>query len=282
VLWRRRARLRLRTLARFAPAATILGIVLASGAAHAQGPSPYWDGENNDDAGDVDDTELVKWHAGIRVGPYIPDIDKQIGQDPGPYEAMFGGARVIPMLDVDRILWTGFGQLGIGGSIGYMQKTAHAWADGTKFTDPDRMRSPGDENTFRLVPLALTATYRFTWLDDEYGIPVVPYVRGGLAYYMWWVRTNGDTAKACWDGMHTQGCDADKAIGASLGVVGSIGLAIRAERVDSSAAASMRQSGIMHAGFYGELSLAKVDGFGSDTKLSVGDRTWFAGVDFEF
>ena len=43
------------------------------------------------------------------------------------------------------------------------------------------MRSPGDENTFRLIPLALTATYRFTWLDDEYGIPVVPYVRGGLA-----------------------------------------------------------------------------------------------------
>jgi hypothetical protein len=45
---------------------------------------------------------------------------------------------------------------------------------------------------------------------------------------------------------------------------------------------SMRQSGIQHAGIYGELSLAKVDGFGSDKKLSVGDRTWFVGVDFEF
>ncbi len=36
------------------------------------------------------------------------------------------------------------------------------------------------------------------------------------------------------------------------------------------------------AGFYGELSMAKVDGFGSDTKLSVGTTTWFAGVNFEF
>ena len=44
----------------------------------------------------------------------------------------------------------------------------------------------------------------------------------------------------------------------------------------------MRQSGIQHAGIYGELSLAKVDGFGSSSKLSVGGRTWFAGVDFEF
>ena len=56
----------------------------------------------------------------------------------------------------------------------------------------------------------------------------------------------------------------------------------RAERIDASAAMSMRQSGIQHAGIYGELSLAKVDGFGSDKKLSVGDATWFAGVDFEF
>ena len=42
------------------------------------------------------------------------------------------------------------------------------------------------------------------------------------------------------------------------------------------------KSGIQHAGIYAELSLAKVDGFGSATKLSVGDNTWFAGVDFEF
>jgi hypothetical protein len=44
----------------------------------------------------------------------------------------------------------------------------------------------------------------------------------------------------------------------------------------------MRESGIEHAGFYGEYSAGKVDGFGSDKKLSVGDSTWFAGVDFEF
>ncbi len=282
VLWRRR-KLKLRTLARLAPVVILAMIFLAPGAAHAQGPSPYWDGENADDDGEVDDNQLVKWQAGIRVGPYVPDIDNQLGgTSPGPYKQMYGGYRILPMLDVDRFLWTGFGQFGIGGSIGYMQKTAHAFTEDSMPTDSPRERSPGDENTFRLIPLALTATYRFTFLDDEYGIPLVPYIRGGLAYYIWWVRTNGATAKACWDGTHTQGCDADKALGASLGVVGSIGLAIRAERIDSSAASSMRQGGIMHAGFYGELSLAKVDGFGSDTKLAVGDRTWFAGVNFEF
>jgi hypothetical protein len=77
-------------------------------------------------------------------------------------------------------------------------------------------------------------------------------------------------------------CSENKAAGGSLGVVGSIGLSIRAERIDASAARSMHESGIEHAGFYGELSVGKVDGFGSDKKLSVGDTTWFGGVEFEF
>ena len=70
--------------------------------------------------------------------------------------------------------------------------------------------------------------------------------------------------------------------GATAGLVGSIGLQIRAERIDAEAARSMAQSGLQHAGFYGELNLGWVNGFGKATKLDVGDTTWFAGVDFEF
>ena len=47
-------------------------------------------------------------------------------------------------------------------------------------------------------------------------------------------------------------------------------------------ARSMRDSGLDHAGFYAEVSTSWVNGFGSDTKLSLGDTTWSAGVDFEF
>jgi hypothetical protein len=285
-LWRRRRRLVPPQVVRAVAAFATAVVVLAPGRAHAGGYQPYW--ETNDPAsGDkpaaADDASRVTWHAGVRVGPYIPDIDKQLGMDPGPYQQMFHGAQVLPMLDVDRILWTGFGQLGVGGSIGYMQKSENQFADQSDPSDPKRARSDADTNTFRLLPVAVTATYRFTWLDDEYGIPVVPYVRGGLAYYLWWVSiSNGNLARACKDGSMDSGCSSTKALGGSLGVQGSIGLAIRAERIDADTANSMRQSGIEHAGIYGELSIAKVNGFGSDTKLSVGDRTWFAGVDFEF
>ena len=285
-LWRRRRWMVPPQLVRVAAAVAIAVVALAPGRAHAGGYQPYWETTDpaiGDNQAAADDASRITWHAGIRLGPYVPEIDKQLGMDPGPYKEMFGGAQILPMLDVDRILWTGFGQLGVGGSIGYMQKSAQAFADGSSPSDPDRARSSADTNKFRLIPLALGATYRFTWLDDEYGIPVVPYVRGGLAYYLWWVSTSdGSLAKVCKDGGMEPSCSQNKALGGSLGVQGSIGLAIRAERVDSDTANSMRHSGIQHAGIYGELSLAKVDGFGSDTKLSVGDRTWFAGVDFEF
>ncbi|MDX2090770.1 MAG: MXAN_2562 family outer membrane beta-barrel protein, partial [Kofleriaceae bacterium] len=256
-----------------------LALLLPS-VASAQGPTPYWD----DEVRTVDEEAegLVKWHVGIRIGPYTPAIDKQIDMDPGPYEQMFGGSQWLPMLDVDRILWRGFGQLGVGGSIGYMQKTAKAWEDGSSPDDPMRPRSPGNENTFHLMPLVLSGIYRFTYLDDEFGIPIVPYARGGVGYYLWWLTTNGDLSKVCWDGTDDRGCDADKAIGGSFGIVGAVGIAIRAERIDPAAASSMRSSGIQHAGFFAEWSVGKVDGFRPETKLSVGDSTWFAGASFEF
>jgi len=174
----------------------------------------------------------------------------------------------------------GHGQIGVGGSIGYWQKTARPFVDGADLTQPNPERQRGNKTTLRLVPTELTATYRLTALDDDYGVPVVPYIRGGLAYYIWWMTApSGNISRVCNSSGEMCG---SKALGASLGVTGAIGLAIRAERVDATAAMSMRQSGIQHAGIYAELSLAKVDGFGSDKKLSVGDRTWFAGVDFEF
>jgi len=285
LLWRRHHRWIPRILAtRPLRVATGLMIVLL-GASHAHagnGYQPYWEDndptkeENQPLAGDPD---LIKWHVGVRVGPYRPDIDKQFGMEPGPYEQMYKGIQVLPMLDVDRVLWTGFGQIAVGGSIGYTQKTGRSFVDGSLAGDPMRARSRGDRNAFRLIPLELTAAYRFTWLDDEYGIPVVPYIRGGLAYYAWFVSAKGDNV--CKNGGDPP-CDLNKPRGGSAGLTGAIGLAIRAERIDASTAMSMRTSGLQHAGIYGELSIAKVDGFGSDTKLSVGDRTWFAGVDFEF
>lgn len=297
VVWRRWRRALTRRAVRLlrprtaGPVVALSMLALVSGRAHAGGYQPYWedsDSFGNTEAAAADEGPgAVTWHVGLRIGPYVPDIDDQLGgTKPGPYEQMFGGYHILPMLDVDRILWSGFGQIGIGLSAGYWQKTASTFTIDSMPSDKLRARA-SDRNAFRLIPTELSAVYRFTWLDDNYGVPVVPYARGGLGYYIWWVSAAGRYARACGTGSMSAFCTNgqahdDKALGASLGVQGAIGLAIRAERIDASTAMSMQQSGIQHAGIYAELSLAKIDGFGSDQKLSVGDRTWFAGVDFEF
>lgn len=287
-LWHLRRRWIMRVLqARWVRAAVAVAVVVVGAhRAYAQGGyQPYWENAAapaSEQQLAPNDPGLVSWHVGVRVGPYVPDIDNQLNMHPGPYEQMFGNFRLLPMLDVDRILWTGYGQVGVGFSGGYLQRTARTFKADSMPDDPDRERERAARNAFRLIPLALTGTYRFTMLDDEYGVPIVPYVRAGLAYYIWWIKApSGGYSRVCRSGTDPA-CDKDKALGASLGVTGSIGIAVRAERIDKSAAISMQSSGIQHAGLYAELSLAQVDGFGSDTKLSVGDRTWFAGIDFEF
>jgi hypothetical protein len=260
-----------------------LALVMFGSPTRAHAQSPYWEdqttGETND-APLADVASDVKWHAGVRVGPYTPGIDSQsatrnsAGQ--GPYQAMFGGYQILPMLDVDRFLWTGFGEFGVGVSAGYMGKSAHAYTMDSDPNSPTRARSPGDETAFRLIPLTLTATYRLTYFDDDYGVPIIPYVRGGFGYYVWWATAPDGSFST--DPMDKN----NKALGATAGLVGAVGIAIRAERIDAQAAQSMHESGLEHAGFYGEINTGWITGFGKDTKLDVGGTTWFAGVDFEF
>jgi hypothetical protein len=191
---------------------------------------------------------------------------------------MFGpGYNLVPQMDLHR-LWQLTGvQLGVGVSGGYYAKSADAYVVGSSPSDPDRPRSEGATNTFKMIPLSVTGLARLTVLDDRWGIPVVPYVRGGGAYNVWWVRTaTGDLAMTDCDT-----CD-DKALGASAGLVGAVGISIRGERLDHDALASMRNGGVEHAGFYAELETSWVDGFGNEARLSLGDTTWYAGIDFEF
>jgi hypothetical protein len=83
--------------------------------------------------------------------------------------------------------------------------------------------------------------------------------------------------------MDLQDCEGEPGRGGSLGWQATVGLAIRAERIDPDAEQSLRNElGIEHAGLIFEYTYAVVDGFGSDEKLSVGDATWFGGLNFEF
>jgi hypothetical protein len=237
----------------------------------------------------------VHWDLEIKMGPYVPAVDAEFDLaegEVGPFEEMFGdGPFLMSGLTLDRYFLYPAGQLGVTGSIGFLSKSARAFrvdANGDVETNDDDvpLRADGDRNKFRLIPMSLGLVYRFTWLDDLYHTVVVPYGRVGLSYYVWWVTgPSGSIAEVpttdCPD--LAEDCTGDRALGASWGWQASAGLAFRLERLDRDAEVALRtELGIEHAGLVVEATWANVDGFGSEKKLSVGDTTWFGGINFEF
>jgi hypothetical protein len=204
---------------------------------------------------------------------------------------MFGdGPFLMSGMTLDRYFLYPAGQLGVTGSIGFLTKSARAFQvddGGNLVTNEDGVpiRAEGDKNKFRLIPVSLGVVYRYTQLDDRFHALVVPYGRLGLSYYYWWVTApSGDIAEVpTADCPDLDGCEGNRARGGSLGWQASGGLALRLERIDPDTEVALRtELGIEHAGFLVEVTYAVVDGFGSDKKLSLGDTTWFGGINFEF
>jgi hypothetical protein len=254
---------------------------------------PWWEA-GQEEVQEAVGAAPIHWDLEFKVAPYVPAVDSEFDLGPdevGPFEQMFGdGPFLMSGVTLDRYFLHPYGQLGITGSLGFLTKSAHAFqvdAEGNVVTNEDGVpiRAPGDSNSFRLIPMSLGVVYRFTELDDRFHAILVPYGRVGLSYYYWWVKgPGGDIAEAptadCPDLM---GCSGNKARGGSLGWQATGGVAFRLERIDPDAEVALRtELGIEHAGLMIEYTYAKVDGFGSEKKLSVGDATWFAGINFEF
>jgi len=241
-----------------------------------------------DDAEVVQEIVLSDWNFELKFGPYMPDVDgepglMQICTMPdanttvckGPYERMFGGASLMTMLELDRFFLWKTGQLGVAGAIGFMQDSARAFAQNPDGSTNYNMRAEGDETSFHLLPMSLSVVYRFTELADRTYVPLVPYGKVGLSYYLWWT-TKGDGSVSRTD---TGG----KGRGGTLGWQATVGVSVRADRFDLHASRNLQtEYGVEHAGFFFEAMWANVSGLGADKKLRVGDATWFAGINFEF
>ncbi len=203
---------------------------------------------------------------------------------------MFGGAKLMTRFELDRYFLYPKGQLGVGVGIGFFNASANAFeidANGDVAIDPDTMeplRSEGDTTKLRIIPLSLNAVYRFTALDDEWGVPVIPYGKLGLSWYVWRVtRPDGKKASVNVDPDCVADCEKNIARGGTTGYQATVGLSIRAERIDRKAAHALQEDmGVEHAGFFAEMTYAKVDGITGGDRLHVGDTTWFAGINFEF
>ncbi len=231
--------------------ALALAVAVAPTAAHAQSPRSM----------------MLELH----VGSYEPDIDTEFS-GPTPYNDIFGSDSVLLFTaHLDRQIYQGIGSFAIGGSLGY------GWVDGQALSDQDL--ETDDETSLNLLPLKLTATYRFDWGAVYHGVPLVPYLKAGLNYTLWWVTNAQDDIANTRDpegvARAGQGGTMGWHVGAGLQLLLDFFAPFMATEFDE-------EAGVNNSYLFAEYSINRVDDFGSDDSWNLGDDTLSFGLMFEF
>ena len=232
------------------------------------------------------------WMLEFRFGPYKPNVDAESGLSGSPYKDIFEcapgksckstwpGASVLSGLELDLHLWKGHGTLGIAASFGYFRIAGNSLT----LEDPEQPYNPDtnpyvesdDETVFNLMPFVFQAVYRWDYAARHWGIPLVPYVKAGVVYALWWIEgPDGDTAKFSASG--------GKARGGTFGYQINLGLALELDFLEPSAAKGMdNELGINHTYLFCEFVHSAVR-WASDDRMWVGmPATFSAGLALEF
>jgi len=227
-------------------------------------------------AGDFKPTslELVEpqYQFQARFGFYRPAIDSEAGLSGKPFGEIFGNSsRFLFELALDWEFLHLWGPLSAGGSAGFVQYLGKALtADGQKTSDT---------NVFNLLPLRLNVSYTFDRLYSWLSLPFMPYVSGGLDYFIWWVLDGVGNVASFTDAEGHK----SSARGGIFGAHFSVGLKLLLDALDREAAGNLQTSaGIINSYLFVEYNFNWVDGLGVGSHFDLSDDLVMFGLAMEF
>jgi hypothetical protein len=205
----------------------------------------------------------------LTFGPYKPDIDGEFHGARTPYADYFGsGQHLLIRTELDYQFLHRFGSLAAGFGLGYFSVTGTApVASGTGALS-------GDQSNLKVVPLSLSAVYRFDVLLEQRKIPLVPFAKLGLDW-AYWQNTDGNGNIAASGGGHARG--------GTWGWHAGGGVALMLDFIDPDAARDFDNDlGVNHTGLTFEYYHSDISGLGQSGQLHVGDDNWTLGLVLEF
>ncbi len=233
-----------------------------------------------------------RWMLEIKFGPYKPAVDSEPGLSGEPYYDIFAcppgrscsgrwpGTAAMSAIELDMHLWKGHGALGIAGSVGFFRIRGYSLVQ----EDPEQPYDPelnpwiasGDRTALNIMPLVLQAVYRWDYAARTWSVPLVPYIKAGGVYALWWIEgPDGKTARF--------GEGGGKARGGTFGYQINIGLALQLDFLEPGAAKTMdNELGINHSYIFCEFVHSQVR-WGRGDRMHIGmPATFFAGLAIEF
>ena len=204
----------------------------------------------------------------VKIGSYEPLIDRVFSGKPGPYALAFGTPMLLGELELDYEFFKTFGSLSGALSVGYAEKYAKS------FIDIDAGTRAEQSTSLQLVPLKALLTYRFDYALEKWGIPFVPYVKGGLVMIHYW-GANGPSIETA---------ERIRGEGNKFGFVVTPGLALCLDFLDSRLARDFDTGlGVNHTYLFAEWNFQEVTNFGAQgaKDLDLSSRQFMFGLAFE-
>ena len=208
----------------------------------------------------------------------LDSIDNGVAGNPA--NKIFGGdGEFIFQLSYDQMLYHSkpAGAVMLGASFHYWKKSGSGVFVGGAL---DGTTSETDGTSMQMIPLRLYALYRVEQLDKYFNVPLVPYAKIGLNYYIWWIKDNHDSVAEYTD---PNTGDSYDGYGGTFGWDVSVGVLLSLNFLDSGMATTFdMEYGINNTYLYFEYIFAFVDDFGSDSSFDLSNQYWLTGIAFDF
>lgn len=202
----------------------------------------------------------------LKLGGFRPRIDEEPGLTTKPFENTFKSKSMLLFeVEIERFLYKGIGTAGLGFSAGYAEKYGDTVVTATG--------APSAEKTaLKLIPLRLNLVYKFDYAAFKWGIPLVPYVQGGLVYTPWWINKGDDTEVV----------NGNEGKGGKWGYGLTAGVAFMLDVLEPRLARDFDTDvGINHSYIFAEYSYSEVNDFGGKG-FNLGSRHWMFGLALDY
>ncbi|MCP4680550.1 MAG: hypothetical protein GY854_34710 [Deltaproteobacteria bacterium] len=209
----------------------------------------------------------------LKLGPYKPALDKSLRGS--PYEEFFGDElMLLTQLELDwQFLHPPGFSIGVGGSVGFMQECKKSVLLDEEGAQTDE--ESADYSVLNVIPFAGLLVVRIDALADMLDVPLVPFFKIGINWYLWWILNAGNTDTIETEDNNGEVIDTSKARGGTLGWQVNTGLMFRLDSFDPMSARTFdNEAGVNHSYLFAEIVWAWVDRFGDDDYINLSTDTF--------